>query len=429
MPVSSVPSVTNSLPSALQSMVPPTPGNERRIRAEATPRCSASRASGSTGSSYRRVASTAARASRMLRSGSSRMLASAAAASSRATAMCRSRTACRRWSTATRPPTRATTSATPMPPSCTRSRRLVRAWRRISSACSARSASRAARLASTYSVLQRRQGGTTTARDVQCRLQRGAPQQGRRLSVEVGPGGGRLADPAEHDQLAAVVLDPLPQPGPLPDQRLVGDLDGRHSCLRVHVEREQSRGGPAVHDLRRDLQLLAAGSAPGRLALGAHHDEALEELAHLLLGLRRRATGRAARLATRSPPRSRPAHGRRRATASRPGCARRARRGRTAAPAARQARCASEPTSSAARARSTRAVGAPRRLDHGRLDLGRQHRGDRHGGVLDERPERLDRQRPVVVVGPQRRHHPQPAVRDGQRMRHRLQERPLLGLR
>ena len=224
-----------------------------------------------------------------------------------------------------------------MPTSCSRSRRLVRAWRRISVDLLgplgiAREPARVDVL-----VLERRQGGSP-ARDVERRLERGATQQGRRVPAELRPGGGRLADPAEHDQLVAVVLDPLPQSGPLPDQRLVGNLDGRHSCLWVDVEGEQSRGGPAVNDLRRALQLLAGGSAPGRLALGGHHDEALEELAHLLLGLRRRATGRAARLATRSPPRSRPAHGRRRATASRPGCARRARRGRTAAPATRPAR-------------------------------------------------------------------------------------------
>src|SRR5918993_1530389 len=44
---------------------------------------------------------------------------------------------------------------------------------------------------------------------------------------------------------------------------------------------EESRGGPAVNELSRALQLLAGRSAPGRLALGGHHDEAHEELAHL----------------------------------------------------------------------------------------------------------------------------------------------------
>ena len=64
----------------------------------------------------------------MARSGSSSMLASAAAASSRATATRRSCTASWRWSRATKPPTSATTSATPIRPTARRSRRLALAW-------------------------------------------------------------------------------------------------------------------------------------------------------------------------------------------------------------------------------------------------------------------------------------------------------------
>ena len=276
-------------------------------------------------------------------------------------------------------------------------------------------------------VLERRQCGSPTS-DFECRLERGAPQQGRRVSAELRPGGGRLADPPEHDQLVAVVLDPLPQSGPVPDQRLVGNLDGRHSCLWVNVEGEESRGGPAVNDLRRALQLLAGGSAPGRLTLGGHHDEALEELAHLssvcvverqveLLGSRRdRPLDPAQR--TVGGERQRPV----RAVLGEleEDELQRRQRGRLGRESGDQL---------GGQGALDAAVGAPRRLDHGRLDLGREHRGDGHGGVLDERPEGLDRQRAVVVVGPQRRHHPKPAVGDGQRVRDPLQERPLLRLR
>ncbi len=177
--------------------------------------------------------------------------------------MCRSRSACCLWSTATRPPTRATTSATA---DAAQLPAAADGWSGPAAGSAgparARSATRAARLASRNSTSRGARTATAVG-DLQRRLESGATQEGRRLPVEVRPHRRGLADPAEHDQLAAVVLDPLPQPWPLPDQRLVGDLDGRHPGLRVHVEREQPGCGPAVQDLRRGVQLLAARRAGG----------------------------------------------------------------------------------------------------------------------------------------------------------------------
>ena len=44
-------------------------------------------------------------------------------------------------------------------------------------------------------------------------------------------------------KIVTILLQPRPQPGPLPQQRLVGDLDGRSAGGRVPVERQQP--GPA----------------------------------------------------------------------------------------------------------------------------------------------------------------------------------------
>ena len=74
-PDSSGPSVTKTDPSGLQSSPPPTSGTLSTTRDAVTARCSASTASGSAAPRRDRVSSTAARASSMLRSGSSARLA------------------------------------------------------------------------------------------------------------------------------------------------------------------------------------------------------------------------------------------------------------------------------------------------------------------------------------------------------------------
>ena len=328
-----------------------------------------------------------------------------------------------------RPPMRATTSATAMPPSWSRSRRLVRAWRRISSDCCACSASRAARLASRNSASSGASRGTTAARDVQRRLQGGPAQQRRRLAVEVGPGRGGVTEPADHDQLAAVVLDPLPQPRPLPDQCLVGHLDGRRPGLRVHVEREQPGGSPAVDDLRRSRPAPRGSRAGGSARRRRPPRRGARRARAPAAGRCRRARGRAASARVAIAP-SIPPIARYAASDSVPSAAalgelvedelQRRQRGGLVGERADQL---------GSQGALDRAADTPRRLDDGRLDLCRQHRRDRHGRLLDQRAERLDTQGPVEVVGPQRRHHAQPAVRDGQRMREGLEERPLLGLR
>ena len=82
----------------------------------------------------RRVASTAARASRMLRSGRRRGWPSRRGRARGRSPPAAPRSASRRWSTATKPPTRATTRATAITTSWIRSRRLARAWRATRSA-------------------------------------------------------------------------------------------------------------------------------------------------------------------------------------------------------------------------------------------------------------------------------------------------------
>ena len=126
----------------------PRPGTRSTMREAVTARCNASSASGNTDPSDEPVRSTAARASRTLRSGSTSRLATDAAASSRAVATRPSLRARPRWLTATDPTTRATTRATASATSWARSRRLARAVRWRCSASRWRSRSASARLAS-----------------------------------------------------------------------------------------------------------------------------------------------------------------------------------------------------------------------------------------------------------------------------------------
>ena len=120
--------------------------------------------------------------------------------------------------------------------------------------------------------------------DVEGDLEAGAPVQRPRVAAELDPAGRRLAEMAEHHDRLAVLLDPVPQPGPLAQQRLVGELDGRHPGLGMAIEGEQSRLGPPVDggvDGRvgdEAGQLGARGAPPRRLALGADDDEPLEHL-------------------------------------------------------------------------------------------------------------------------------------------------------
>ena len=68
--------------------------------------------------------------------------------------------------------------------------------------------------------------------DVEGDLEAGAAVERARVALELDPGRRRVTEVAEHDDRFAVLLDPAPQAGPLAQQRLVGQLDGRHPRLR-----------------------------------------------------------------------------------------------------------------------------------------------------------------------------------------------------
>ena len=59
------------------------------------------------------------------------------------------------------------------------------------------------------------------------------------VAVEIGPGRGGVAQLAHGDDGLTVLVDPGPQPGPLAQQRLVGDLDGRLAGRGMAIKREQ----------------------------------------------------------------------------------------------------------------------------------------------------------------------------------------------
>ena len=79
----------------------------------------------------------------------------------------------------------------------------------------------------------------------------------RRIPLATG-----LREVAEGPEVVAVVLQPGPQPGPLADQRLVGDFDGRFTRHRVTVE-GQEPGPPELVDDGVDGGVVAEFGAEG----------------------------------------------------------------------------------------------------------------------------------------------------------------------
>jgi hypothetical protein len=77
-------------------------------------------------------------------------------------------------------------------------------------------------------LLQLREIARTAAGDLEGDVEASAPVQRAGISAEPVPAGGRLAQVGEHDDRLSVVLDPAAQARPLPEQRLVGELDGGH---------------------------------------------------------------------------------------------------------------------------------------------------------------------------------------------------------
>ena len=168
-----------------------------------------------------------------------------------------------------------------------RSRRLARAWRamRSASSCCSRSRSRGWRRGT-----RARAGGSSPERplgDVERDLQPGAAVQrpgSRSSSTQLAAASRRWPSTTIASRSS---LDPAPQPGPLAQQRLVGQLDGRHPGLGMAVEGQQPGLGPPVDGRvggRVTVAIaghLGAGDAAARgLTLGADDDEPLEHLPH-----------------------------------------------------------------------------------------------------------------------------------------------------
>jgi len=73
-----------------------------------------------------------------------------------------------------------------------------------------------------------------------CRGQPHATVQARRVPALASPGGGGVLKLLPDEQAGPVLVDPPTQPGPAPQQRLVGDLHG------VAAGGQQPRGGERV---------------------------------------------------------------------------------------------------------------------------------------------------------------------------------------
>ena len=118
--------------------------------------------------------------------------------------------------------------------------------------------------------------------DVEGDLEAGTAVERAGITVECVPPGGGVAEVAERHDGLAVLGDPVAQARPLAQQRLVGQLDGRHPGLGMAVEREQPGVCPAVdhrihgHAGGQAGQLRPGGAPAGGITLGADDDEALE---------------------------------------------------------------------------------------------------------------------------------------------------------
>ena len=278
IPEPSGPSVTKTLPSGLQSSRPPTPGTRSSMREPVT-----AAVEGLLGlreappPSPERERSTAARASRMLRSGSTSRLALAAAASSRAVAIWPASSARSRWLTATKPVMSAPTRKMAVAVSRARRRRFWRAWWRARSSAACCSVSARARLASRKA----RSVGVRSGRGSLAPVE-GLGKAGTAVELAVGaahrvPGVGGAGDVAQDALALDVLVEPALQAGPGPGERLVGELDdavvagdkpGADQQLDELVVGGVGRHGPAGHP------------AAHRLPVGARRDQAQQQVAY-----------------------------------------------------------------------------------------------------------------------------------------------------
>ena len=264
-------------------------------------------------------------------------------------------------------------------------------------------------------VFELRQVVAAVGGDVEGDLEPGPAVERPGIAVELVPPGGRLAQVAERHDRLAVLVDPVAQPRPLAQQRLVGELDGRHPGLGMAVEREQPGVCPSVdhrvdgHAGGQAGQLGPGGAPPGGFTLGADDDEALEHPPHRrpLVVVERGveqlgARGDGAVDATQLPVG---------ANVSRLSGAPLGQLVQRELQRRQRRRLVDDGVDELGDERPldppADALGG---LDDRRLQLGRRHRRDRHRRLVDRRAERLDGERPVVEVGAQRRHDPQPAV-------------------
>ena len=110
-----------------------------------------------------------------------------------------------------------------------------------------------------------------------------ASVQEARIGSGVEPVSGRRGQPPACQEVIASVVDPLPQSGPVVEQRLVGHLDRRRAARRVAVEGEQAvaaelvqQGVELVSPQALLLELRPAHPATGVVVVVADVDETQE---------------------------------------------------------------------------------------------------------------------------------------------------------
>ena len=209
----------------------------------------------------------------------------------------------------------ATSAATASTPTSARSRWIERRSSAVSRACRASSASRSASLAATLV-------GQVLALELGLRdpglggpgleaLELGAAHEQARVAVDVPPLARRRREPLVGAKVVPSGGDPVLEPGPPAEQRLVGDLDRRRFGAWVAVEREQPRGTERVDRQRQpalvDVEGVELGPlhTPAGVRRLAQRDQPQEQLPHGLAARRRPAPGRASRLDRRPRPRCR----------------------------------------------------------------------------------------------------------------------------
>src|SRR6478752_5862622 len=89
-------------------------------------------------------------------------------------------------------------------------------------------------------------------------LQTRTAMQISHVTTSCRPHGACVGEVPVDPQTIAILLDPLAQPWPVADERLVSDLDGRLARHRVDVEGQQPRRTVGVDDRCRDPGELAA---------------------------------------------------------------------------------------------------------------------------------------------------------------------------